>query len=77
MLRPFRLPAVVLTSLIAGIGSAHASETSNRLREDGVLIGTDGPYHNVLKIRPPMPFDKDDADALVRSLDKALAALAS
>ena len=57
--------------------AAEASETTNRLREDGVLIGTDGPYHNVLKIRPPMPFDTDDADALVRSLDKALAALGS
>ena len=52
-----------------------ASETVNRLREDGVLIGTDGPYHNVLKIRPPMPFNVDDADVLAERLDKALAAL--
>ncbi len=56
--------------------AAEASETVNRLREDGVLIGTDGPHHNVLKIRPPMPFGIDDADALVQGLDKALAALA-
>ena len=30
---------------------------SNRMREQGILLGTDGPYHNVVKIRPPMPFD--------------------
>jgi 4-aminobutyrate aminotransferase-like enzyme/Ser/Thr protein kinase RdoA (MazF antagonist) len=29
----------------------------NKLRESGILLGTDGPDHNVLKIRPPMPFN--------------------
>jgi 4-aminobutyrate aminotransferase-like enzyme len=52
--------------------AAEASDIVNRLREDGILIGTDGPYHNVLKIRPPMPFTTDDADALVSALDTAL-----
>ena len=42
------------------------------LRERGILIGTDGPWHNVLKIRPPMPFNTDDADRLVDALDVAL-----
>ena len=37
------------------------------------LIGTDGPFHNVLKIRPPMPFNADDADTLLKCLDDALA----
>jgi 4-aminobutyrate aminotransferase-like enzyme/Ser/Thr protein kinase RdoA (MazF antagonist) len=44
----------------------------NRLRDEGVLIGTDGPYHNVLKIRPPMPFDRADADLLVSVLREIL-----
>jgi 4-aminobutyrate aminotransferase-like enzyme/Ser/Thr protein kinase RdoA (MazF antagonist) len=48
----------------------------NRLREDGILIGTDGPFHNVLKIRPPMPFDAADAGQLVTALDEVLRALA-
>src|SRR6185436_15896859 len=26
----------------------------NRMRDHGILAGTDGPYHNVVKIRPPM-----------------------
>jgi 4-aminobutyrate aminotransferase-like enzyme len=50
-----------------------ASYAINRLREEGILIGTDGPGHNVLKIRPPMPFDDDDADRLVTTLDAILA----
>jgi 4-aminobutyrate aminotransferase-like enzyme len=42
-----------------------ASFVCNRMRELGVLIGTDGPFDNVLKIRPPMPFSKDDAVFLI------------
>jgi 4-aminobutyrate aminotransferase-like enzyme/Ser/Thr protein kinase RdoA (MazF antagonist) len=45
-----------------------ASYIVNRMREEGVLVGTDGPFHNVLKIRPPMPFSADDADRLVDTL---------
>jgi 4-aminobutyrate aminotransferase-like enzyme len=42
-----------------------ASFVANRMRERGVLLGTDGPYHNVVKIRPPMPFDEANADILI------------
>jgi len=51
---------------------AEAAFVANRMRERGVLIGTDGPHHNVLKIRPPMPFDDADGDLLVDVLDSAL-----
>jgi 4-aminobutyrate aminotransferase-like enzyme/Ser/Thr protein kinase RdoA (MazF antagonist) len=51
-----------------------ASFIANRMREQGILLGTDGPLHNVLKIRPPMPFDEADADRLVETLDGILAA---
>ena len=52
-----------------------ASWVVNRLREAGILLGTDGPYHNVLKIRPPMPFDEGNADHLAGELDEVLAEL--
>jgi 4-aminobutyrate aminotransferase-like enzyme len=52
--------------------AAEASHVVNRLREEGMLIGTDGPYHNVLKIRPPMPFAIPDADVLASALETAL-----
>ena len=51
-----------------------ASYVANRMREEGILLGTDGPYHNVVKIRPPMPFGSEDADRLVDTLEHILAA---
>jgi 4-aminobutyrate aminotransferase-like enzyme len=45
----------------------------NRLRERGVLTGTDGPHHSVLKIRPPLVLSEEDADLFVETLDEVLA----
>jgi 4-aminobutyrate aminotransferase-like enzyme/Ser/Thr protein kinase RdoA (MazF antagonist) len=44
----------------------------NRLRERGILAGTDGPGHNVIKLRPPLIFSEADADLLVETLDAVL-----
>jgi 4-aminobutyrate aminotransferase-like enzyme/Ser/Thr protein kinase RdoA (MazF antagonist) len=52
--------------------AAEASYVVNRLREEGILIGTDGPLHNVLKIRPPMRFGSADAARLVETLDRVM-----
>jgi 4-aminobutyrate aminotransferase-like enzyme/Ser/Thr protein kinase RdoA (MazF antagonist) len=49
-----------------------ASLAVDRMRECGILLGTDGPFHNVIKIRPPMPFSEKDADLLVHTLDRIL-----
>jgi 4-aminobutyrate aminotransferase-like enzyme len=54
-----------------------ADDVVNHMREAGVLIGTDGPHHSVLKIRPPMPFADEDADELVDCLDRALTAVST
>ena len=51
-----------------------ASQITNSMREDGILLGTDGPYHNVLKVRPPMPFNSNDAGRLLDSLETNLKA---
>lgn len=53
-----------------------AAYVANRLREHRILLGTDGPFHNVVKIRPPMPFDEANADFLVATLESVLAELA-
>jgi 4-aminobutyrate aminotransferase-like enzyme/Ser/Thr protein kinase RdoA (MazF antagonist) len=50
-----------------------ASYIVNRLRERGILAGTDGPHHNVIKLRPPLVFTKQDADLFVATLDAVLA----
>jgi 4-aminobutyrate aminotransferase-like enzyme len=52
-----------------------ASYISNRMREMGILLGTDGPHHNVVKIRPPMPFAELDAALLIDALTRALGEL--
>ncbi len=43
-------------------------------RKGGVLLSTDGPDHNVIKIKPPLVFSTEDADLLVDTLAAALAA---
>jgi 4-aminobutyrate aminotransferase-like enzyme len=44
----------------------------NRMRERGVLVGTDGPFHNVIKIRGPMALTLSDADRIVETLTRSL-----
>ncbi|HSU93565.1 MAG TPA: aminotransferase class III-fold pyridoxal phosphate-dependent enzyme, partial [Gemmatimonadaceae bacterium] len=51
---------------------AEASFVANRMRERGILLGTDGPHHNVIKIRPPMPFTAADGHSLLNELETAL-----
>jgi 4-aminobutyrate aminotransferase-like enzyme/Ser/Thr protein kinase RdoA (MazF antagonist) len=50
-----------------------ASFIINRMRDCGILLGTEGPLHNVLKIRPPMPFSDIDAELLMMKVDRILA----
>jgi 4-aminobutyrate aminotransferase-like enzyme/Ser/Thr protein kinase RdoA (MazF antagonist) len=49
-----------------------AAYITNRLRERGILTGTDGPYHNVIKLRPPLIFCEADSELLVTTLDSIL-----
>jgi len=46
------------------------------MRERHVLVGRDGRDGNVLKLRPPLIFERGHADQLITALDSALAALA-
>jgi 4-aminobutyrate aminotransferase-like enzyme len=49
-----------------------ARYVANRMRELGVLVSTDGPDNNVLKIKPPMCFDESDADLFAGTLARVL-----
>jgi len=42
------------------------------MKEDRILLSVDGPDHNVIKIKPPMVFNSDNALFLVETLDKIL-----
>jgi 4-aminobutyrate aminotransferase-like enzyme len=49
-----------------------ASQVANRMRDRGILISTDGPFNNILKIKPPLPFSAGDAERVVAELDTVL-----
>jgi 4-aminobutyrate aminotransferase-like enzyme/Ser/Thr protein kinase RdoA (MazF antagonist) len=40
----------------------------NKMKHRGFLVSTDGPLHNVLKIKPPMPFSKANAKSFCENL---------
>jgi 4-aminobutyrate aminotransferase-like enzyme len=43
-----------------------------QMKERGILLSTDGPFHNVIKIKPPIVFSRRDADELVSKMEIAL-----
>jgi 4-aminobutyrate aminotransferase-like enzyme/Ser/Thr protein kinase RdoA (MazF antagonist) len=49
-----------------------ASYIVNRLRHRGILAGTDGPHHNVIKLRPPLIFTDADANLFTSTLSAIL-----
>jgi 4-aminobutyrate aminotransferase-like enzyme len=53
-----------------------ATELVNRAAERRVLLSTDGPDHNVIKIKPPLVFSDADADRLVETVDEVLGEIA-
>ncbi|MBS1485979.1 MAG: aminotransferase class III-fold pyridoxal phosphate-dependent enzyme [Bacteroidetes bacterium] len=52
--------------------TAQANYFANRMRDKGILMSTDGPYDNVLKIKPPIIFSATDSDFLLESIRKVL-----
>mgnify|MGYP003325295106 CR=1 FL=1 len=50
-----------------------ASYIIEKMRNLGVLVSIDGPYNNVLKIKPPIVWGEVEADRLISTLDRVLA----
>ncbi|XP_054831919.1 5-phosphohydroxy-L-lysine phospho-lyase isoform X1 [Eublepharis macularius] len=48
---------------------------TTRLKEEFIMLSTDGPGRNVLKFKPPLCFNKKDAELVVDKLDKILTEL--
>ena len=49
-----------------------ANKIKNELRNNNILIGTDGPNGNVLKTKPPLCFTKENAEMVVKNIEKIL-----
>ena len=45
-----------------------AGDLINRLRDRRILLSTDGPFDNVIKIKPPLVFNRQNADDVVSAL---------
>jgi 4-aminobutyrate aminotransferase-like enzyme len=52
--------------------AATASAAVEALKAEGILLSTDGPDHNVIKIKPPLPFDRENANSISIALNRFL-----
>ena len=52
--------------------TALARSLPDAMKREGILIGLSGRYGNVLKVRPPLVFNDDDAERVVAALDTVL-----
>jgi 4-aminobutyrate aminotransferase-like enzyme len=52
--------------------TALASYIKNRMRAHRILLGSEGPKDNILKIRPPLTIGADDIDMILAVLDDIL-----
>ena len=50
--------------------AAQTDYLANRMKDHGILMSTDGPDYNVLKIKPPIVFTKENAEELIFYLNK-------
>ena len=49
-----------------------ASLVVQKLKEYGILTNTIGPDENILKLRPPMVFTRENADFFLMQLEKVM-----
>lgn len=63
---------LVKDSITKTPATEQASYFANRMRDKGILMSTDGPFNNVLKIKPPLVFSKSNADFLLESIQQVL-----
>ena len=63
---------MVLDRVTIEPAAAQADYIANRMKERGILISTEGPLHNVLKIKPPLVFNRADADFFIETLAEIL-----
>ena len=52
--------------------AAQAAYVVERMKDHGILLSTDGPDHNVIKMKPPLAFGESDADRALAAYDRVL-----
>ena len=51
---------------------AEAKYVVYRMKEEKIIVSSEGPDYNILKLKPPMPFSVDNANHFVAKLDDIL-----
>lgn len=51
---------------------ALAGRIVEAMKQRGILLSTDGPDHNVIKIKPPLVFSRKNVDLVCENLDEAI-----
>ncbi|MGB6613626.1 MAG: aspartate aminotransferase family protein, partial [Trebonia sp.] len=69
------LGADVVDPATGAPSGARAAAVVNGMRDRRVLISATGPLGHTLKIRPPLPFSRANADQLLEALTDTLADL--
>jgi 4-aminobutyrate aminotransferase-like enzyme/Ser/Thr protein kinase RdoA (MazF antagonist) len=64
---------LVLDPVTRSAATPQAAYVVNRLRECGILTGTDGPFNNVIKLRPPLIISESDVDIFTQIFRGVLA----
>jgi 4-aminobutyrate aminotransferase-like enzyme/Ser/Thr protein kinase RdoA (MazF antagonist) len=54
-----------------------AAAVIDTMRDRGFLLSTDGPLHNVIKIKPPMVLTAEDVAAMLENIDEVLGEIES
>ena len=57
------------------ISGVEAKHLASAIQRAGVLVGLTGNHGNVVKLRPPLPFSRENADQVLEALDLCLRAL--
>jgi 4-aminobutyrate aminotransferase-like enzyme len=52
--------------------AAQAAYVVERMKDHGILLSTDGPDHNVIKMKPPLCITEADVDRVVAAYDRVL-----
>ena len=55
--------------------TTEAKAIINSMKEKGILLSTDGPDNNVIKIKPPLCFSSDNASQLLDEFEKTIRSL--
>jgi len=54
-----------------------ARQIIEKMKDQGILLSTDGPFNNVIKIKPPIVFNENNADQVVETLEHVLTSFRS